>query len=575
MAADKETIHPYVKQAQDRLAEGRIGRREFLRLASLMGTSASAAWVLAACGAPAATPAAEATAAPAVATTAPAVATTAPAVATIKRGGVLKVGFGLQGLDHPARMSWTQGADVLRTQFEYLTVTDRTGITHPYLLDSWQANADATEWILNLRKGIKWTNGDEFVAEHVKFNFSEWLNPDTGSSILGFFEGFLKLDGVQVKDDYTVVLQLAKSKVDVAENLFHYPAQILHPSFDGDVNTLKNVGTGPFKLTKYKVGEGARAEKREGYWQMGEDGQPLPYLDAVEFVDLGGSGEANIAALQSGQIHEYLLGADAYQTLKDDPNIKIYPARSAQTRVLRMRVDQPPYDNNDIRSAIKMCQDRAKIGQTAYFGQVDEGQDTHVAPVQPDYAPIESPKYDPEGAKALLAKNGLDSLDVKIAVGSDWRDVVAYIETLQEDAKAANINIIIDSMPVSAYWDLWTEAAVGVTPWTHRPLGVMLLPFAYIADSTGKPVPWNESRWVDAEFTELLQKAQGIADSEARQAIMKDLQRIQQERGSIGIAYWQNVWDAYNPAFQNVGAHPTGYVFAHDVWYDPDKDPFK
>ncbi len=560
MSAEKETIHPYVKKAQERLADGRISRREFLRLASLMGASASAAWVMAACGAPA--------------TQAPE-ATTAPAVATIKRGGVLKIGFPLQAVDHPARLSWTEGSDVLRTQFEYLTLTDRNGITHPYLLDNWQANGDATEWTLNLRKGIKWSNGEEFVAEHVKFNFGQWLNPDVGSSVLGLFEGFLTMDGVQVKDDYTVILKFAKSKVDVAENLFHYPAQIVHPSFDGDVNTLKNVGTGPFKLVKYKVGEGARVEKREGYWQMGEDGQPLPYLDAVEFVDLGGSSTANVAALQGGQIHEYRPGADTFQTLKNDANVKVYSARTAQARVLRMRVDVPPYDNNDIRSAIKKCQNRSRIVQSAYFGEAEEGQDTHVAPVQPDYAPIETPKYDPEGAKALLQKNGLDSLDVEIAVGTDNSDVVSYIETLKEDAKAGNINVILNSMPMSAYWDLWTEAAVGVTPWTHRPLAVMLLPLAYIADSEGKPVPWNESRWVDAEFTELLQKAQGIADSEARQAVMKDLERIQQERGSIGIAYWQNVWDAYNPAFNNVGAHPTGYVLVTDTWYDPDKNPFK
>jgi len=562
-----ESIHPFVARAQQQLADGRISRREFLRLASLMGVSWGTAWVLAACGAPA--------------TQAPPAATSAPAAATIKRGGTMKVGFALQAVDHPARLSWTQGSDVLRTNFEYLTFTDRNNVTSPYLLESWKASDDATEWVLTLKKGIKWFNpggagdGEELVAEHVKFNFGQWLNPDIGSSIAGFFEGFLTLDNITVQDSHTLVLKMAKPKVDVAENLFHYPAQIIHPSFNGDASTGKNAGTGPFRLVKYKVGEGARVEKREGYWQNGEDGQPLPYLDAVDFIDLGTEGTPYIAGLQGGQIDEYLIGPGDFATLSNDPKVKVYPARTAQTRVLRMRVDQAPFDNNDVRMALKKVQDRKKIVQTAYFGQADEGQDTHVAPVQPDYAPMQTPAYDPEGAKALLQKAGMDSLDVEIAVGTGWTDVVSYIETLKEDAKAAGINVILKSMPNSAYWDVWTEATVGVTPWTHRPLAVMLLPLAYIADSEGKPVPWNESRWVDKEFTELLVKAQGVADNEARRAVMKDLQRIQAERGSIGIAYFMNVWDAYNPAFQNVGAHPTGYVLLTDAWYDPDKDPFK
>jgi len=100
---------------------------------------------------------------------------------------------------------------------------------------------------------------------------------------------------------------------------------------------------------------------------------------------------------------------------------------------------------------------------------------------------------------------------------------------------------------------------------------VMVLPLAYIADKDGKPVPWNESRWVDKEFSELLKKAQGTIDIEARRAIMKDLQRIQAERGSIAIAWWQSVWNIYNPAFQNLPAHPTAYQLWREAWYDPTK----
>jgi peptide/nickel transport system substrate-binding protein len=102
----------------------------------------------------------------------------------------------------------------------------------------------------------------------------------------------------------------------------------------------------------------------------------------------------------------------------------------------------------------------------------------------------------------------------------------------------------------------------------------MLLPLAYIADAEGKPVPWNESRWVDEEFSTLIKQAQAIADNVARREVMKDLQRIQSERGSIGISYFFNVWKAFNPAFQNLHGHPTGYTLLNDVWYDPDQDTF-
>jgi peptide/nickel transport system substrate-binding protein len=237
-----------------------------------------------------------------------------------------------------------------------------------------------------------------------------------------------------------------------------------------------------------------------------------------------------------------------------------------------VRVDLEPWTDNRVRTAFKMCQDRQKILDQAYFGQGDLGADVHVAPSHPEYSPIDTPKYDPAGAKALLDEAGIaQPVEVHVAVSTSWPDVVAYIETLKEDAVAGGFNVILDTMPESSYWELWTETPVGVTPWTHRPLGVMVLPLAYIADADGNPVPWNESRWVDEEFTTLLQKAQGTLDIEARREIMKDIERIQSERGSIAIAWWQNIWRVSAPAFQNIGAHPTDYYLWRDLWYDPSK----
>ncbi|GAB4431615.1 MAG: ABC transporter substrate-binding protein [Chloroflexi bacterium OHK40] len=566
MSRRPDRIHPYVPEMQEQLRQGRISRREFLRVATLLGVSVPMANILAACGAPA--PAAAPTSAPA----APAP-TAAPAAATVKRGGILRVGIQVPAVDHPARFSWVFDSNEFRQVYEYLTETGADNITRPYLLESWEVNDTLDVWTLKLRQGITWSNGDTFTSEDVLFNFREWLNPDTQSSILGLWEGFLTIENVKALDDYTVQLMLDAPKLDVPETLFHYPAQIMHRSFNGDLTTLTNPGTGPMKLDEFIVGERVKVSRRDGYWQNGVDGQPLPYLDGIEYIDLGNDQTAYVAALQAGQIDTiYDPTVDTFLALRNDDSLVVEPIATSQVRVLRMRVDLEPWTDVRVRNALKKVQNRQRILDQAYFGQGELGHDFHVSPVHPEYAPMDAPAYDPEGAKALLTEAGVTQpLDVAISVGTGWTDIVAYIETLAEDAKAGGFNITLDTMPNASYWEKWTETPVGVTPWTHRPLAVMVLPLAYIADKDGNPVPWNESRWVDPEFDTLLKQAQGTLDIEARRAIMKDLQRIQQERGSIAIAWWQSVWNIYHPRFQNLYAHPTHYQIWREVWLDPDK----
>ncbi len=563
MTDQKQRIHPAVPEAQKALRRGRISRREFLQLATLLGVSVPAAQALAGC-APAATPAP----------------TAAPPTGGIKRGGTLRVAMQLQAVDHPVRFSWVEAPNTFRHVFEYLAETDNKNITRPLMLESWQPSDDLKTWTLKIRPGIFWykdgQKGEEFVADHVKWNFGQWLDTDQ-SAVVGLWKGFLTSNDVEVVDKYTVRLNLAKPKLDVPENLFHYPAMVMHPSFDGDIASGKNWSTGPYTLAEYRVKERARVVRRDGYWQNGADGKPLPYLDAIEFIDLGNEQSAAVNALKSGQVDNiYQLTADNFLALRNDPSVKIESVATAQVRVLRARVDTPPWDNNDVRMALKKCQDREKILASAYFGEGALGHDCHVSPVHPEFAPMDVPKYDPEGAKALLQKAGLSSLDVKVSVGTGWTDVVAYMESLKETAKPAGINIELETMPNANYWEIWDQTTVGVTPWTHRPLGVMVLPLGYGSDAEGKPLAgWNESRWIDREFSELVVKAQGTYDLEARRAIMKQIQTIQMERGPIGVAYWLNMWEVFNPAFQGITAHPTSYNLWREVWYDPDLEKLR
>lgn len=489
----------------------------------------------------------------------------------MKRGAKLRIASPVHKVTHPAQFSWISPSNQLRQVAEYLTYTDADNITHPYLLENWQVSEDLKTWTLNLRQGIKFNNGDDFTADDVVFTFHQWMDKDVGSSMLGMLGAYLDPTGIEKAGQYQVKLHLKQAEIAVPEHLFHYPALILnHKTFEGDFIKAPH-GTGPYLLDTYREGERAVVRRRDGYWQKAANGSPLPYLDQVEFIDMGTEMAPQIAAIQAGEIHLIdfgdIGGTEAYQALKGNPDIKVMPSTTNQTRVLRMRADLKPWSDNRVPMALKLCQHREKILALAYFGQGVQGQDFHVSPKHPEYCQKPTPRYDPERAKALLQEAGYpNGLDVNLAVGSGWKEIVRYAEILKQDAAPAGFRINIQTMPNSQYWEKWTEVDLGITTWAHRPIGTMVLNLAYVGDDQGKPVAWNETRWVDKEYDALVKQANGTLDLEKRRKIFCRLEDIQQSRGSIGIAFWINVWTMVRKNVQGIKAHPSLYLKLDEAW---------
>jgi len=543
-----EKLHPAIYDLKEDMDKGKVTRREFLRYATLLGMSAAAASQMAGFAWPRKVFAAKP-----------------------ERGGTLRISGQVHKITHPAQFSWVAPTQVTRQVAEYLTWTDGKNITHPYLLKNWVVSQDLKTWTLNLRQGIRHNNGDLFTADDVVFTFNQWLDKDVGSSMLGLLGKYMDVTGIEKVDNYQVKLHLKTPEIALPEHLFHYPAVVLHhKTFEGDF-IKQPVGTGPYTLESYLPGERALVKRRDDYWQKGADGKPLPYMDAMEFIDMGNEMAPQIAAVKAGEIDMIDLGdsagVDAFQALKDDPNVTITPATTASTRVLRMRVDLKPWDDNRVRLAMKLCQHHEKLLALVYFNEGLEGQDFHVYPLHPEYCEKPIPKYDPERAKKLLKDAGYgNGLDVNLAVGSDWPDVVRYAEVLKQDAAPAGFRVNIKTMPTSQYWEKWTEVDFGITPWMHRPIGTMVLNLAYIADAEGKPVPWNETRWVDDEFSKLLKEANGLISVDERRKVFCKLEEIQMQRGSIGIPYWRNQWFVTRKKVRNMKGHPSVYMLFNEVW---------
>lgn len=565
---EQKKVHPLIPEAQEMLRKNQISRREFLRLSTLLGMSLAGAKFLAACAQqPAPTEVAtEAAATAAPATAVPTMAATEAPKSGIVRGGVLRAATRVERVDHPARFSLVSQSHAWRHVFDYLTYTDPQGITHPYLLEKWEVSDDLMTWTLLVKQGIKFNNGKELTADDVVFNFNQWLDKDVGSSIMGSMS-YLEKTGVEKKDDYTVVLHLKDPSIFVPEHLFHYAACVLPKEFGGDI-TREPIGTGAFTMEEYVPAERCRLKRREDYWRMGEDGSPLPYLDEIVMVQLGEDRTADLAALQSGQVDTIIEPTVAiWEALQGDDRYVVESTPTAATRVLRFRVDQEPWTKNEVRLALKHCHNREKILALALQGQGTIGNDSHVAPAQPEYVDIPPFPFDPAKSKELLAQAGYpDGVTVELVVASDWPESMAYAQALKEDAAAGGFTINLKPMPASQYWDGWTEWNLGITWWAHRTLAPMLLPLAYISDDQGAPVPWNETRWVDEEFNALVKESMKTIDLEKRREIIGKCEQIQKERGSICTPFFMNVWKVYDKKFHGIVPSPEEFAIFHETW---------
>jgi peptide/nickel transport system substrate-binding protein len=555
MRDDKE--HVLLPTLKRQLCERQIDRREFLRYATFLGMSAPAAYAFVA------------------KVTGERVVPEARAQG-LPRGGILRIGMRCQDLKSPHTYSWVESANAARQVCDYLTITGTDNITRPGLVEKWEPSPDLKTWTLRLRRDVKWHNGRALTADDVVWNLKRVLDAKTGSSVLGLMKGFIldefetgekddkgkpkkstrlwDANAIQKVDDLTVRLNGKTPQLAVPEWLFHYPLLILDPAENGEFKVGSN-GTGAFQMVANEVGRKQVFKARKDYWGGG------PYLDTIEMIDLGDDPAAAVAALASKQVDGLYQAAgvqlDALQKL---PHIQLYQITTAQTGVARVHPVKP-FDDKRVRQALRYAVDSNAILQLAQRGLGSPGEHHHVSPIHPEYAKLPPFQRDVAKAKKLLADAGYpNGIDTEITCRPEPAWELLAVQALVEQWKDAGIRVKINVVPSTQFWEVWTKVPFGFTTWTHRPLGVMVLGLAY---RTG--VPWNESRYSNADFDTLLTQAEGTIDVNQRREIMAKLEAILQDDGPIVQPLWRSVFTFYDKRVQGFKVHPTLYIFGHQL----------
>jgi len=548
-SSDVKYPHPYIPELIEEHRQGKVNRREFLRTATLLGLSATAAYSIA--GNIAGRP------------------IMPQAKAAAGKGGVLRCAMVVQEMTDPATFDWVPKSNVSRQICEYMTRTGVDNVTRPYLAERWEASDDLKTWTFHLRKGVKWSNGDDFNADDVVYNIERWLDPDTGSSNIGLFASMVsESDGkksmspgaVEKVDSHTVRMHLNRPELSIPENFYNYPTAIVHRNFDDMGRDLsKNpVGTGPYTLDRFSVGEIAILKKRSGYW-----GKPAS-LDEIRYIDLGDDLAPQIGALASGQVDLlYEIFTDNLDVVQQLPNVQLFEVVTAQTAVARMRVTEKPFDNQKLRQAVQACIDHAKVLELAHRGKGTTAEDHHVSPVHPEYFDLPKRGYpDVAKAKKLLAEAGYkDGIKLTIDLNNNAPWELTAAAAMKEMWRPAGIEVVLNPMPGSQYWEVWDKTAFGITSWTHRPLGVMVLNLGYRSG-----VPWNETAHANPAFDAALDDATGTLDVRERTQKMEKVETILQQDAVISQPLWRSVFTAGTGKVKGFEMHPTIYHQLHDVW---------
>jgi peptide/nickel transport system substrate-binding protein len=551
---DLGRVHKLLPPLAEKMARGECSRREFLRTSTLLGLSATAAYGVVA----------ELTGVDMM----PKAAAQEPVM-----GGTLRVAMEVMEITDPAIFDWSQKGNAARHFLEPLVELGHDNIARPKLAERWEASDDLTTWTFHLRQGVKWNNGDDFIADDVIANFTRWLDPATGSSNQGRFSSLTtEVDGSTVMregalekvDDHTVRFHLAFPDLSLPESMTDYPALIAHRDFVAmGANLHENpIGTGPFLLESIEVGQGASYQKRDPaeYWG------PEVYLDRIEYTDYGDDPGAVLNALASGQADTaYQISVEQVRAIQAIPHLTLLEGVTAQTGVARMKNTEPPFDNKLVRQAILASIDHPRLLELAYQGLGAVGEGHHVAPVHPEYAPMPALEQDHDRARELLAEAGFpDGLDITIDCVANPVWEANACQVIAEMLRPAGINLSVNIMPGGTYWDRWTTAPFGFTSWTHRPLGVTVLNLAY---RTG--VAWNESSYSNPEFDDMLDRANGIVDPEERSEVVLQLQEIMREDAPIILSLWRSVFTVAGQNVRNLHVQPALEHHYNEVWLAP------
>lgn len=478
-----------------------------------------------------------------------------------KKGGRLRVAGYVQSpkdtMD-PAKCTFHMDYMRMHTFFNGLTRLDESLTPQPELAESFEPNADASEWTFTLRSGVTFHNGKTLDANDVVFSLNRHLDEKVGSSAASLLSGVTSItaDGNNV---VKVSLDSPNADLPVALGTFHF---MIVPVGTEDMS--KGIGTGPFQVAEFKPGVRTLGKRNDNYWKKDAG----PYLDEIELFAINDE-TARLNALISGDVHMALqINPKAAGRVNDVKGVELFETKSGQFADLVTMVDRAPSNNLDLQLALKYLQNREKILKKIYNGFGAIGNDIPIDPTNPFYChDIAQRSFDLDKAKHHIKKSGINKIEISVA-NAAATGAVEQALFLQRNAARAGLTIDVKKVPEDGYWShTWIKKPFHYAGWNPRPTADIMFTL-----SLHSQADWNESRWKNARFDELLKAQRSQTDLAKRKEMFCEMQQLVHEEAGRVIPVFLSYIDAVSSNLKGLKQIPVGNVmgfnFADSVWLD-------
>ena len=501
--------YPGLDDLASQTRQGKLDRREFIKRAAALGIAAPFATSLLSQSVQAATP---------------------------KKGGKFVMGLGYGSTTDTLVPGQDENGFVGSISLGFrnqLTEVDNNGKTIPELAESFEASADAKTWIFKLRQGVEFHNGKTMTADDVIPSFNHHRGEDTQSAGKAFLT---TVTSITKKGKYEVEFKLEEGNADFPSIVSSGQFPIV-PANDGVLDWQSYVGTGGYTLENFEPGVRASFKRAPNYFKSGR-----AHFDEVEMISLLDTTARQNAAM-NGDVHSISrVDPKTVHLMARVSSLKIIEVTGTLHYTFPMRVDAAPFDNNDLRMAVKLSVDREQLVQKILLNHGALGNDHPISTANPYHnGDLPQRSYDPDKARYHLKKAGMEGITLDLSTSdAAFAGAVDAALLMKDSAAKAGLNINVMREPKDGYWsNVWNKKPWSACYWSGRPTEDWMFTAAYTAGGQWNDTAWHTGPAAD-RFNKLVVQARAELDTSKRRELYYECQAIVSNVGGALVPMFAN-----------------------------------